>query len=69
MQELADFVPAFSHHLKPLARYGSQFSCVLFHPRIDGGIPLDSAVESKQFHSRRRSTFYSCDILHGERKE
>jgi hypothetical protein len=29
---------------------------MLFHPRIDGGIPLDSAVESQQFRSHRRST-------------
>jgi hypothetical protein len=27
---------------------------MLFHPRIDGGIPLDSAVESQQFRSHRR---------------
>src|SRR5437667_1725602 len=33
MQKLPDFVPAFSHHLKPLMRDGSQFTCVLFHPR------------------------------------
>src|SRR2546425_12403633 len=58
MQKLPDFVPAFSHHLKPLMRDGSQFTCVLFHPRIDGGIPLDSAVESQQFRSHRRSTFF-----------
>src|SRR5467141_3748389 len=57
MQKLPDFVPAFSHHLKPLMRDGAQFTCVLFHPRIDGGIPLDSAVESQQFRSHRRSTF------------
>src|SRR5580693_3104423 len=49
MQELPDFVPAFSHHLKPLMRDRAQFTCMLFHPRIDGGIPLDSAVESQQF--------------------
>jgi hypothetical protein len=30
---------------------------MLFHPRIDGGIPLDSAVESQQVRSHRRSTF------------
>jgi hypothetical protein len=57
MQKLPDFVPAFSHHLKPLMRDGSQFTCMLFHPRIDGGIPLDSAVESEQFRSHRRYTF------------
>src|SRR5258705_6015942 len=39
-------------------RDGSQFACMLFHPRIDGGIPLDSAVESQQFRSHRRSTFF-----------
>ena len=58
MQKLPDFVPAFSHHLKPLMRDGSQFTCMLFHPRIDGGIPLDSAVESQQFRYRRRSTVF-----------
>src|SRR5882762_10656796 len=58
MQKLPDFVPAFSHHLKPLVRDGSQFTGVLFHPRIDGGIPLDSAVESQQFRSHRRSTVF-----------
>jgi hypothetical protein len=47
MQKLSDFVPALSHHLKPLMRDGSQFTCVFFHPRIDGRIPLDSAVESQ----------------------
>src|SRR6266478_5986462 len=57
MQKLPDFVPALSHHLKPLMRDGSQFTCMFFHPRIDGGIPLDSAVESQQFRSHRRSTF------------
>jgi hypothetical protein len=57
MQKLANFVPAFSHDLKPLMRDGSQFTCMLFHPRIDGGIPLDGAVESQQFRPHRRSTF------------
>src|SRR6202047_2688319 len=57
MQKLPDFVSAFSHHLKPLKRDGSQFTCMLFHPRIDGRIPLDSAVESQQFRSHRRSIF------------
>src|SRR6266702_8964769 len=60
MQELPDFVPAFSHHLKPLMRYGSQFTGMLFPPGIDGGIPLDSAVESQQFRSHRRSTSRSA---------
>src|ERR1035438_8530867 len=68
MQKLPDFVPAFSHHLKPLMRDGSQFTCMLLHPRIDGGIPLDSAVESQQFRSHRCSTcstllhFFSFEI-------
>src|SRR6266705_3227605 len=47
MQKLPDFVSALSHHLKPLMRDGSQFTCMLFHPRIDGGISLDSTVESR----------------------
>jgi len=47
MQELPNFVPAFSHDIKPLMRDGSQFTCMLFHPRIDGGIPLDSSIESQ----------------------
>src|SRR4030095_7755875 len=62
MQKLPDFVPAFSHHLKPLKRDGSQFTCVFFHPRIDGGIPLDSAIESQQFRSHRRATFCFRDL-------
>jgi hypothetical protein len=37
---------------------------MLFHPRIDGGIPLDSAVESEQFRSHRRYTFlFSRSVL------
>src|ERR1700756_1342409 len=62
MQKLPDFVSAFSHHLKPLMRDSSQFTCMLFHPRIDSGIPLDSAVESQQFRSHRRSTFCFRDL-------
>src|SRR6266481_992358 len=57
MHKLPDFVSAFSHHLKPLTCDGSQFTCMLFHPPIDGGIPLDSAVESQQFRSHHRYTF------------
>jgi hypothetical protein len=56
MQELTDFVSAFSHHLKPLVRDRSQFTRMLFHPRVDGGIPFDSAVESQQIRSHHRST-------------
>src|SRR5271157_2596064 len=47
MQKLPDFVPALSHGLKPVPRDRSQFTGMLSHPRIDGGIPLDSAVESQ----------------------
>jgi hypothetical protein len=47
MQKLPDLVPAFSHHPKPLIRNGSQFTSMLFHPRINGRIPLDSAVEAQ----------------------
>src|SRR5215510_5180429 len=57
MQKLPDLVSAFSHHLKPLTCDGSQFTCMLFHPQINGRIPLDSAVESQQFRSLHRSTF------------
>src|SRR6202142_76252 len=56
MQELPNFVPAFSHRLKPSERDGVQFACMLFHPRIDGGIPLDSSVEPQEFRFHRRST-------------
>jgi hypothetical protein len=62
MQKLADFVSAFSHHLKPLVRDRSQYTCMLFHPRVDGGIPLDSAVESQQFRSHHRSTLGFRDL-------
>src|SRR5260221_4105358 len=56
MHKLPDFVPAFSHHFKPLAGDGSQFTITLIHPGIDGGIPLDSAVEPEQFRSHCWST-------------
>jgi hypothetical protein len=45
MQEFPDFVSAFSHQAKPVMRDGSQFTCMLSHPSIDGGSPLDGAVE------------------------
>jgi hypothetical protein len=47
VQKLADFVTAFSHHLEPLMGDGSQFAGMVFHPGIDCGIALDSAVESQ----------------------
>jgi hypothetical protein len=62
MQKLSHFVSAFSHDLKPLMRDGSQFTLVLFHPRIDGGIPLQSAVKSQQFRFHRGSTFWFRDL-------
>jgi hypothetical protein len=57
MQKLPDFVAAFSHLLEPPMRDGSQFTCMLFHPSIDRGIPLHSAVESQQVRSLHCSTF------------
>src|SRR5580704_19786056 len=65
MQKLPDFVPAFSHHLKPLMRDGSQFTCMLFHPRIDGGIPLDGAVESQHFRSHRHGILRATGWFQG----
>src|SRR5258705_9366992 len=66
MQELPDFVPALSHHAKPVMRDGSQFTCMLSHPSIDGGSPLDSAVESQQFRSHRRDFGISGGVFsHG----
>src|SRR5215475_3374037 len=51
MQQFSDFVSAFSHHLKPPTRDRSQFTFMVVHPRLDGGIPLHSTVESQQFRS------------------
>jgi hypothetical protein len=47
MQKLSDLVSAFSHHLKPLTRDGTQFVSMLVNPPLDGGIPLDSALKSQ----------------------
>ena len=44
---------------------GSQFTCMLFHPGIDRGIALDSAVESKQFRSYHRITLWFRDLRFG----
>src|ERR1700722_12706053 len=60
MQKFPDFVPALSHQLKPVMSDGSQFTCMLFHPRLNGGIPLDSAVESQQLHRGERGRSPSC---------
>src|SRR5689334_14897710 len=61
VQKLPDLVPAFSHHLKPLMRDGPQCVCTFFHPRIDGGIAFDSAVESQQVRSHRRLTSFPAE--------
>src|SRR5262245_958906 len=56
MQEFPDLVPTPSHHVEPLMRDGSQFTCAFLHPGIDGGVVLDRTVESQKIRSRRRST-------------
>jgi hypothetical protein len=62
MQDLQDFVPASSHHLKPLMRDGSQFTTMLFHPRIDSGIAFDSTVEAQQFCPHHRSMLLANNL-------
>src|SRR5437763_5968828 len=54
MQKLQDFIPASPHQLKPLTRDRSQFTFMFFHPRINGGIAVHSAVESQELRSHRR---------------
>ena len=58
MHKLPDFIPACSHHLKPLMRDSAQFTCILVHPSINRGISLDSAVESQKFRLHRSFIFY-----------
>jgi len=58
VEEFADFVAASSHHFKPFASDGSQDTCMLFHPGVDGGIAFDGAIESKQFRSQ--GSFHLC---------
>ena len=55
MQELANFVAAVSHDLKPLLRTGSQFAAVGPHPCIDCRIALEGAVETEAVGSPRQS--------------
>src|SRR6266576_2255547 len=44
MQELPDFVPAFSHHAKPVMRDGSQFTaCSFIHASMAGGRTVTSS--------------------------
>jgi hypothetical protein len=47
VQDLPDFIPAASHHLKPFPRNRSQLASTLLHPRIDRWIASDSAVQSE----------------------
>ena len=56
MQKFPHFVPAFSHHFKPMMVDGLQGTWMLSHPRINGGISLDSAIESQQFRFHCQST-------------
>src|SRR5689334_3202307 len=59
VENLSDFIAASSHHLEPLMRDRPQFPCMLIHPSIYGGIPIDGAVESQQFRSRHRPISHS----------
>jgi hypothetical protein len=52
-----------------LLRDGSQFTSMLIHPRIDGGIAFDSTVESQQFRSHRHSIFAFWSMLRGTLQE
>jgi hypothetical protein len=52
MQKLADFIPAFSHLLKPVKRDRSQFTRMRFHPRVNGGIPLDCSAEPQDLRGQ-----------------
>src|SRR5215469_14703186 len=45
MQKLPDFVPAFSHHLKPLMRDGSHPACIPFLHALVAGISLTAPVD------------------------
>jgi hypothetical protein len=63
MQELADFVPALSHHLKPLPRDGSQLTRMLDRPPVDGGIAFDRPHESKQLRSFCHAAFTATEWL------
>ncbi len=45
MQELSDFVSTLSHHFEPVRRDGPQFVWLFFHPRVDGRISLNGAIQ------------------------
>ena len=47
VHELPNVVASLSNDVKPFLRDGSQFTCLVFHPRIDGRIPPDPAGEPK----------------------
>lgn len=47
VHDLADLVSAIPHHLKPLARDGSQIASALIEPGIDGWIACEHIVEPK----------------------
>ena len=49
MHEFADLVAAAAHDFEPSMSDGSQFTGMVFHPGIDGGIVLEGAVEFEQF--------------------
>src|ERR1700722_4008394 len=65
VQDPPEFVPASSHHLKPFMSDCSQFTFMLFHPGIDGGIAFDSTIETKQLRAHRRSIFAFGSMLRG----
>ncbi len=61
MQDFPNFIPASSHHLKPLPRDCAQLTLLSFHPRIDGRITLHRSVKPhdpvlimSRFHFRAR---------------
>src|SRR5437879_11632378 len=56
VHEFPNVVATLSHDVKPFLRDRSQFACLFFHPRIDGGIPLDPTGEPKvqSIHSVQR---------------
>jgi len=65
MQELADFIAAFAHRLKPHLSDGAQFSSMLPHPGIDGGIAFDSTAKSQQLCSHLSFVFAFGSIVSG----
>src|SRR6266705_1670087 len=63
MQKLPDFVPAFSHHLKPLMRDGSQSTCMLsFIDASMAGSRSTAPLNSSNSVLIDRSTFCFRDL-------